>query len=94
MIERAGELCPQGGWTLVKAAKPRQDMRFDVPTVGPETITKLKQHGARMLVIEAGKTVIIDREKMLADAQAAGIVVMARTDERTAMASVPMTAPG
>ena len=83
MIERAGALCPQGGWTLVKVAKPQQDLRFDVPTVGPDTIARLKRNGAGMLVIEAGKTVVIDREKMVADADAAGIAVLARTDEIT-----------
>ena len=77
MIERAGQLCKRGGWTLVKVAKPKQDMRFDVPTVGPQTIDLLSRHGARVLVIEAGKTVIIDREKMLAQADASGIVVLA-----------------
>jgi len=78
MIERAGQLCPRGGWMLVKAAKPNQDMRFDVPTVGPETIAKLKTHGARMLVVEAGKTVMIDRQQMIAEAERAGIVVMGK----------------
>jgi len=80
MIERAGKLCPQGGWTLVKAAKPDQDMRFDVPTVGPETIANMKHGGARMLVIEAGKTLIVDRKQMIADADAAGIVILSRSD--------------
>ena len=78
MIERAGELCRRGGWILIKVAKPDQDMRFDVPTVGPGTIAKLNQHGAKMLVIEAGKTVIVEREKMIADADASGIVILAR----------------
>lgn len=78
MIERAGVLCRHGGWTLVKVAKPDQDMRFDVPTVGPETIRKLSDAGAKMLLIEAGKTVIVDREKMASAADAAGIVVVAR----------------
>jgi hypothetical protein len=54
-------------------------MRFDVPTVGPDTIAKLAQHGARALVIEAGKTVIVDRERMLADAERAGIVIVSRS---------------
>lgn len=80
MIERAGRLCPQGGWTLVKVAKPDQDMRFDVPTVGPDTIANLKENGARMLVIETGKTVIIDREQMCTAADTAGIVVLSRGD--------------
>jgi len=78
MIERAGLLVPRGGWTMVKVSKPNQDMRFDVPTVGPETIAKLKTHGARMLVVEAGKTVMIDRQQMIAEAERAGIVVMGK----------------
>ena len=81
MIERAGQLCPRGGWTMVKVAKPDQDMRFDVPTVGPETIANLKRHGAGMLVIEADKTVIIDRDDMLSAAHRAGIVIVSRTDD-------------
>lgn len=65
MIERAGTLCRAGGWTLIKTAKPSQDMRFDVPTVGPETIENLHRHRAACLVIEAGKTLIVEREKTL-----------------------------
>jgi DUF1009 family protein len=76
MIERAGQLCPKGGWTLIKVAKPDQDMRFDVPTVGPDTIENLQRHGAGALVIEAGKTVIVEREKMLAAADRHGIAVV------------------
>lgn len=78
MIERAGQLCRQGGWTLVKVAKPNQDMRFDVPTIGPETIANLQKNGAKMLVIEAGKTLIIDREETFTAANRAGIVVFSR----------------
>ena len=80
MIERAGALCPRGGWALIKVAKPSQDMRFDVPTVGPDTIANLKRHGAALLVIEAGKTVIVAREEMLQAAEQAGIVVVARAE--------------
>lgn len=76
MIERAGALCPRGGWTMVKVAKPNQDMRFDVPTVGPETVALLSRHGARMLILEAGKTVMIDREQMLTDADRVGLVIL------------------
>lgn len=79
MIQRAGELCRHGGWSLVKVAKPNQDMRFDVPTVGPDTIERLRQCGAGMLVVEAGKTVIIDRPAVIAAADKAGIVVVARS---------------
>ena len=78
MIERAGALCPRGGWSLIKVAKPDQDMRFDVPTVGPETIENLSRHGARMLVVEAGQTVIVDRERMIESADRLRIVVVGR----------------
>jgi DUF1009 family protein len=59
-ILRAGELCRSGGFTVVKVAKPQQDMRFDVPTIGPTTIQNLHKAGGKVLAIEAGKTIIID----------------------------------
>ncbi len=81
MIERAGQLCAHGGWTLVKVAKPDQDMRFDVPTVGPDTIARLTTHGAKQLVIEADKTLIVDRAAFIKAADKAGIVVDSRTNQ-------------
>lgn len=78
MIERAGQLCKQGGWTLIKVAKPDQDMRFDVPTIGPDTITNLARNGAKLLIVEAGKTVIVDREKTAATAHKHRITILAR----------------
>ena len=54
-ILRSGELCPRGGFTVVKVAKPQQDMRFDVPTVGPTTIENMKKAGGSMLAIETGQ---------------------------------------
>jgi DUF1009 family protein len=66
LIARAGELCPAGGWTLVKVAKPQQDMRFDVPTIGPQTIENLHLARAAGLVVEAGKTLVLKREQTLA----------------------------
>ncbi len=79
LIERAGRLCPQGGWTLVKVAKPDQDMRFDVPTVGPHTIEELSAAGARGLVVEAGKTILLERERMLRLAERRRIAVIGRS---------------
>ncbi|RUL89189.1 LpxI family protein [Tautonia sociabilis] len=76
-IERAGQLCRSGGWTLVKVAKPQQDMRFDVPTVGLGTIEKLREAGARVLAIEAGKTIVIDRPEVVALADRLGITLVA-----------------
>jgi len=80
LIERTGPLCPQGGWTLIKVAKPNQDMRFDVPTVGPHTIENLHRNRAAALVIQAGKTILLERERMLALADQYGITVVARED--------------
>lgn len=76
MIERAGMLCKSGGWMLVKVAKPDQDMRFDVPTVGPDTILNLHRHGAGALAVEAGKTVIVDLPETLSAAEERGIAVV------------------
>lgn len=76
MIKRAGQFCKAGGWTLVKTAKPAQDMRFDVPCVGPETIRDLAAGGAKCLVVEAGKTLIIDKPQTLDLANELGITVV------------------
>lgn len=76
MIERAGQLCPRGGWTLVKVAKPEQDMRFDVPTVGLRTIEKLKEAGATCLAVHTGKVIMTDKPQVLEAADAEGIAVV------------------
>ena len=78
MIRRAGELCPRGGWVLVKVARPEQDMRFDVPTVGPETIRALSEAGCKLLVVEAGKTLLADKPTTLALADRLGVAVVGR----------------
>jgi DUF1009 family protein len=78
MIERAGQLCRNGGWTLIKLAKPDQDPRFDVPTIGPDTIDNLHRNGGKALVFEAGQTLVIDREEVVRRAERLGIVVVAR----------------
>ncbi|HMB03051.1 MAG TPA: UDP-2,3-diacylglucosamine diphosphatase LpxI [Isosphaeraceae bacterium] len=79
-IERAGQLCRAGGWTLVKVAKPQQDMRFDVPTIGTSTIEGLHQAGARVLAIEADKTIVIDQPKVVALADRYGLTIVALPD--------------
>jgi len=78
MIKRAGQICRSGGWTLVKTSKPDQDMRFDVPCVGPDTIRDLAEYGARCLVLEAGKTLILDKPETLDLASRLGIAVIGR----------------
>lgn len=76
MIRRAGQFCRAGGWTLIKTAKPNQDMRFDVPCVGPETIRGLAAGGGRCLVVEAGKTLIIDKPETIKLADEMGIALV------------------
>ncbi len=78
MIERTGRLCKSGGWTLLKAAKAKQDMRFDVPCVGTDTIRALAANGANCLVVEAGKTIIIDKPQTLTLANEMGICVIGK----------------
>ena len=79
MVQRAGRLCPTGGWTLVKVARPNQDMRFDVPTIGPQTIRALKDAGCACLIVEAGKTLIVDKPLTIALADKLKIAVVGRT---------------
>ena len=63
-IRRAGTLCPAGGFTVVKIAKPQQDMRFDVPTIGLGTLQTMREAGSRLLAIEADRTIFLDREEV------------------------------
>jgi DUF1009 family protein len=77
-IERAGQLCRAGGWTLVKVAKPQQDMRFDVPTIGVTTIENLHRAGAKVLAIEADQTILLDQPDVIALADRYHLTVVAR----------------
>ena len=75
-IRRSGQLCPQGGLTVVKVAKPQQDMRFDVPTVGVHTIESLIAARASVLAIEAGKTIVVDQAEVVALADQHGVAIV------------------
>jgi DUF1009 family protein len=77
-ILRAGELCRNGGFVVVKVAKPHQDLRFDVPTVGTSTVETLHKAGGRVLAIEAGRTIVLDRDETVALADRYGITIVAR----------------
>ena len=72
-IERAGELCSRSGFVVVKVAKPGQDRRFDVPTVGPATIEAMRRAGGRVLAVEAGRTILLDEAETVALADRYGI---------------------
>ncbi len=74
VILRAGRIAGSGA-TVVKVSKPRQDMRFDVPVVGPGTLESMSEAGAVALAVDAGRTLMIDRPAFLADADRRGIVV-------------------
>ncbi len=75
-IRRGGQL-GRGGVTVAKSAKPKQDMRFDVPGVGPDTIESMAAAGAVALVIEAGRTLVVDREAVLEKADQNGMTIVA-----------------
>jgi DUF1009 family protein len=79
-IKRAGELA-RGKLTVVKVAKPDQDMRFDVPVVGVPTIHAMIEAGATCLCLNAGKTLIFDRKEMLKLANDKKIAVVAVRNE-------------
>jgi UDP-2,3-diacylglucosamine hydrolase len=76
-IARAGHLAGDGV-SIVKVAKPNQDMRFDVPIVGLATIQAMRHAGATVLSVDAGKTLIFDRDAFFASANEAGIAVVGR----------------
>ncbi len=63
------------GALVCKVASPRQDMRYDVPTVGPETLRVMREGGASALILEAGRTFLLDRARLAREADAAGIAV-------------------
>ena len=74
-ISRAGRVAGKGT-VVVKMAKPGQDLRFDLPSVGPGTIRVMQEAGAAVLAVEAGKTLLFDREKTVSMADAAEIAIV------------------
>lgn len=76
-IRRAGSLCAAGGFCVVKVAKPQQDMRFDVPTVGNGTLEAMAQAGASLLAVEASRTILLDRQAFVEQAMQRHITVVA-----------------
>ncbi len=85
-IERAGALMGtleaeastlERRLTVVKVAKPKQDMRFDVPVIGIRTVETMIAAGASCLSVEAGRTLLFDRETLLSQADKAGIAIIA-----------------
>ncbi len=75
-IRRGGRLCGQGA-VVVKICKPQQDLRFDLPAVGMQTIQTMQEVKASCLAIEAGKTIIFDQKAIAAEADRSGIAIVA-----------------
>ncbi len=73
-IRRAGRIAGPGT-SVIKVSKPRQDLRFDVPVVGPGTLVAMQEAGARVLALDAGRTLLIDKPEFLSRADAAGVAV-------------------
>ena len=76
MIIRAGKLCRRGNWTLLKTAKPDQDLRFDVPCIGVDTVKGVAEARGKCIVVEAGKTIVIDKPEAIALADKLGIAIV------------------
>ena len=76
MLARAADLRRDGpGGVLIKLAKPEQERRIDLPTIGPETIALAAKAGLRGLAVEAGGALALDRAALIAAADAAGLFV-------------------
>ena len=76
-ILRAGDLCGRNGFVVVKVAKPQQDNRFDVPTIGPETIDTMIRAGGRVLAVDADRTILLNEAETVVRADRAGIAITA-----------------
>jgi DUF1009 family protein len=86
-ILRAGDLCKKRGFTVVKVAKPQQDMRFDVPTVGVRTLRTMVAAGARVLAIEGGRTILLDDDEFRQFAAYHQLTIVALPDRPAAEAA-------
>ena len=88
VIARGGRLAGPGA-SVIKVAKPNQDMRFDVPVIGVSTVGAMRDVGATVLSVDAGRTLVIDGDRVFEAAEAAGITVVGRPE-----ASAPARARG
>lgn len=79
-IERAASLSNGRRLVVVKVSKPRQDMRFDVPVVGPRTVQVMQRANALTLAVDAGKTLLFERSRVLEEANSAGIAIVGMRD--------------
>ena len=75
-IKRGAKLAKKGA-CVIKVAKPKQDKRFDIPTVGLKTLRTMRKYKSNLLAVEANETIIVDQEKVIKYANDHGIVIMA-----------------
>lgn len=92
-IERAGQLCKIGAFTVVKTAKPNQDMRFDVPTIGLRTLQTMVNARAKVLAFEAQRTIVLEEAKVIDFANRHGICVVSLSQEQALQGLAPHNAP-
>jgi len=83
-IERAARIAGGQRLVVVKVSKPRQDMRFDVPVIGLQTIEVMRRANATALAIDAGRTLLFDREALIRAADEAGIAIQAFATDSSA----------
>jgi DUF1009 family protein len=81
-IRRGGSLCREGA-VVVKICKPQQDLRFDLPATGIRTISTMREVKAACLAVEAGKTIMMQKEALIAQAEEAGIAIVALDENGT-----------
>jgi len=80
-IRRAAAICQRSGMCVVKVSKPRQDMRFDVPVIGVRTIETMIECKATAISVDAGKTLMIDKQELLQMADAAEVAIIGQEIE-------------
>jgi DUF1009 family protein len=74
-IKRGGHLAGEGA-VIVKVSKPNQDMRFDVPTVGSYTLKAMREVRARVLAVEAKKSILLNKNRLIEESDKAGISIV------------------
>jgi DUF1009 family protein len=83
MLRRAASLTEGKPMRLVKASQRRRHMLFDVPVVGPQTVAVMRETGTTALAIDAGRTLLIDREELIAAANEAKITIVSKSTEES-----------
>jgi DUF1009 family protein len=89
-IERAARIAGGKRLVVVKVSKPSQDMRFDVPVVGPKTIEVMRRSNATALAVDAGKTLLFDRDHLIQAADDFSIAIQAFAPAKSVAAASPV----